>query len=150
MRREGICNSPCWLHYNWLVREKCTHGHMKEQEITKHCDPQTSVDSGHSSLTVLLKRWDWWWDRKYWEPWKWEQGAVSSCPVLTSLCQPRDAVPLWPWQETKPSCETAVLCSLTRELPVCLEVLERHYIDYCLVFAGLQNVQGDKGKFRDF
>lgn len=48
------------------------------------------------------------------------------------------------------SCETAALCSLTRELPVCLEVLERHYIDYCLVFAGLQNVQGDKGKFRDF
>lgn len=46
--------------------------------------------------------------------------------------------------------EKAALCSLTRELPVCLKLLERHYIDYCLIFAGLQNVQGDTGKFRGF
>lgn len=48
------------------------------------------------------------------------------------------------------SCEIAAPCSLARELPVCLKVLEQHYIDYCLIFAGLQNVQGDTGKFRDF
>lgn len=46
--------------------------------------------------------------------------------------------------------EIAAPCSLARELPVCLKVLEQHYIDYCLIFAGLQNVQGDTGKFRDF
>lgn len=49
-----------------------------------------------------------------------------------------------------PSCEKAMLCSLAWELPVCLKVSDRHYIDYCLIFAGLQNVQGDTGKFRDF
>lgn len=48
------------------------------------------------------------------------------------------------------SCEIAAPCSLAQELPVCLKVLEQHYIDYCLIFAGLQNVQGDTGKFRDF
>jgi len=48
------------------------------------------------------------------------------------------------------SCERAAPCSLARELPVCFKVLEQHYIDYCLIFAGLQSVQGDTGKFRDF
>lgn len=40
--------------------------------------------------------------------------------------------------------EIAAPCSLAQELPVCLKVLEQHYIDYCLIFAGLQNVQGDR------
>lgn len=55
MRREGVCNSPCWLQYNWLVRENAPMDTCREQEITKHCDPQSSVDFGHSSLTVLPK-----------------------------------------------------------------------------------------------
>lgn len=68
--------------------------------------------------------------------------VVSPCqPRALFLCDPAGIVS---------SCEIAETCSLARELPVCFQVLEQHHIDYCLIFAGLQNVQGDTGKFRDF
>lgn len=119
----------------------------REHEITKHRDPQSSVGFGHSSLP---KGGGWWWDRKNLRALEMRAGscmqlAPPACPVpAKGHCSP---VPL---AGATSGHESTALCSLTRELPVCLKVLERHYIDYCLVFAGLQNVQGDTGKFREF
>jgi len=62
------------------------------------------------------------------------KGCCSSMPPSSTHAQPGDCCSLL----------------LAQELPLCLKVLEQHYIDYCLIFAGLQSVQGDMGKFRDF
>lgn len=68
-------------------------------------------------------------------------GSAAHVPLM-------GAAPLWPPRQ-EPSLARRELLS-AQELLVCLKVLEQHYIDYCLIFAGLQNVQGDTGKFRDF
>lgn len=77
-------------------------------------------------------------------------------PAGRAVCTPGSAahVPLMGAAPLRPPRQEPCLARrellAARELPVCLKVLEQHYIDYCLIFAGLQNVQGDTGKFRDF
>lgn len=144
----------------WGEREYATHpagcciiGSLRKMHPWTHAGNRRSQNTvtHRAAWTLGTAHWQccqnwggWWWDRKYLRAL--EMRAGTQLALLTSLGH-YSSVPL---AGALSGCEEAALCSLAQELPVCLQVLERNYIDYCVVFAGLQNVQGDTGKFREF